>query len=62
LLLLMEDPPPSYAEISRSTGIPVGGIGPTRARALAKLRRTQAIQAIQAFAADRPESTTRAMG
>jgi DNA-directed RNA polymerase specialized sigma24 family protein len=28
-----------YAEISRSTGIPVGSLGPTRARALHQLRR-----------------------
>lgn len=46
LLLLLEDPPPSYAEISERTGIPVGGIGPTRARAIDKLRRTASIQAV----------------
>ncbi len=28
----------SYHKISRSTGIPLGGIGPTRARALRQLR------------------------
>jgi RNA polymerase sigma factor (sigma-70 family) len=38
LTLLAEDPPVPYAEISRRTGIPVGAIGPTRARALARLR------------------------
>jgi RNA polymerase sigma factor (sigma-70 family) len=27
-----------YAEVARITGIPVGGVGPTRARALAQLR------------------------
>lgn len=59
LLLLMEDPPPSSSEISRRTGIPVGGIGVSRARASAELRRTQAIRAIET---DRPESTTRATG
>jgi RNA polymerase sigma factor (sigma-70 family) len=31
--------PPSYAEIAASLGIPEGGIGPTRARCLAKLLR-----------------------
>ena len=41
LTLLAEDPPVPYAEISRRTGIPVGAIGPTRARALARLRSTQ---------------------
>jgi len=30
-----------YTEISRALGIPVGGIGPSRARCLAKLRRCQ---------------------
>jgi RNA polymerase sigma factor (sigma-70 family) len=44
LAILSEDPPVPYAEISRRTGIPVGAIGPTRARALARLRRTPAVQ------------------
>ncbi|MBV9446826.1 MAG: sigma-70 family RNA polymerase sigma factor [Streptosporangiaceae bacterium] len=38
LLLLMEDPPLSYAQISERTGIAPGSIGPTRARALERLR------------------------
>ena len=38
MTMLAEDPPVTYAEISRRTGIPVGAIGPTRARALARLR------------------------
>lgn len=38
LSLLMEDPPPSYAEVSTTLGIPRGSIGPTRARCLARLR------------------------
>ena len=38
LTVLAEDPPVPYDEISRRTGIPVGAIGPTRARALARLR------------------------
>jgi RNA polymerase sigma factor (sigma-70 family) len=36
--LLMADPPVSYAEISDQLGLPVGSIGPTRNRCLAKLR------------------------
>ena len=44
LLMLSEDPPVPYAEISRRTGIPVGAIGPTRARALERLRRTPSVQ------------------
>jgi RNA polymerase sigma factor (sigma-70 family) len=45
LLLMMQDPAPSYAEISRRTGIPIGSIGPTRIRALDRLRRTPPIRA-----------------
>lgn len=36
--LLAASTPPSYGEISAATGIPIGSIGPTRARALARLR------------------------
>ena len=36
--LLMADPPVSYADISDQLGLPVGSIGPTRGRCLAKLR------------------------
>jgi RNA polymerase sigma factor (sigma-70 family) len=36
--LLMSDPPVSYAEISDELGLPVGSIGPTRGRCLARLR------------------------
>lgn len=38
LELLMADPPMSYAEISDQLGLPIGSIGPTRGRCLAKLR------------------------
>jgi RNA polymerase sigma factor (sigma-70 family) len=38
LEMLMADPPISYAEISTELGLPVGSIGPTRGRCLAKLR------------------------
>lgn len=44
LRLLLSDPPPSYAEIREWTGIPVGSIGPTRARALERLRQTIPVQ------------------
>jgi RNA polymerase sigma factor (sigma-70 family) len=40
LSLLMSDPPPAYAHISATVGIPVGSIGPTRARCLDRLRRS----------------------
>ncbi len=36
---LFDDDPAPYGEIARRTGIPVGSIGPTRARALVMLRR-----------------------
>jgi len=36
--MLMADPPASYAEISDQLGLPVGSIGPTRGRCLARLR------------------------
>jgi hypothetical protein len=36
--MLMADPPASYAEISDVLGLPVGSIGPTRGRCLARLR------------------------
>ena len=38
LAALFADPAPSYAEISGSLDIPIGSIGPTRARILARLR------------------------
>jgi RNA polymerase sigma factor (sigma-70 family) len=44
--LLAQDPPLSYAQISAWLGIPVGSIGPTRRRCLAKLRRHPAITAL----------------
>jgi RNA polymerase sigma factor (sigma-70 family) len=46
LLMLLADPPASYAEISARLGIPVGAIGPTRARALDRLRHTPALAAL----------------
>lgn len=44
LVLLLEDPPLSYDDISRKLGIPIGSIGPTRARCLEALRRTAALK------------------
>ncbi len=38
LRLLMADPRPPYSEIAAALGIPVGSIGPTRQRALHRLR------------------------
>lgn len=39
LTLMVAEPPLSYEEISAVTGRPVGSLGPTRARALDRLRR-----------------------
>jgi DNA-directed RNA polymerase specialized sigma24 family protein len=49
-VLLAEDPPRSYREISELTGMPIGSIGPTRARLLARLRTTLAAADIRAAA------------
>jgi RNA polymerase sigma factor (sigma-70 family) len=38
LEMLMADPPASYSDISDELGLPVGSIGPTRGRCLARLR------------------------
>lgn len=46
LLILLADPPVAYADISAQLGIPVGSIGPTRARALEQLRSTRALRAL----------------
>ena len=46
ILLLIEDPPVPYAEISARLGIPVGSIGPNRRRCLDKLRHHPAIAAL----------------
>lgn len=39
LRLLMTDPPPSYKDVSATLDMPIGSIGPTRARCLERLRR-----------------------
>lgn len=39
LRVLVTDPPPSYEEIGAALEMPVGSIGPTRGRALERLRR-----------------------
>jgi len=46
ILLLIEDPPVPYSEISARLGIAVGSIGPTRRRCLNKLGRHPAIAAL----------------
>ena len=46
LMMLLADPPIPYADISARLGIPVGSIGPTRARALDQLRNTRSLRAL----------------
>jgi RNA polymerase sigma factor (sigma-70 family) len=38
LRVLMVDPPPAYVDVSASLEMPIGSIGPTRARCLERLR------------------------
>jgi len=58
IIMLIADPPVSYAEISATLGIPVGSIGPKRGRCLDKLRRDPAIAAvIKAEAETAPRET-----
>ena len=38
-MLFYEDPSPDYREVARREGIPIGSIGPTRARCIERLRR-----------------------
>lgn len=46
LAMLISDPPHSYAQIHAELGIPVGSIGPQRARCLDRLRKTNAFMAL----------------
>jgi hypothetical protein len=41
--MLTSDPPCSYAQISEKLQIPMGSIGPQRARCLERLRRSAAL-------------------
>ena len=45
LALLAHDPPFSYVEVAERLGTPVGGLGPTRARCLGKLRAQEPLAA-----------------
>jgi RNA polymerase sigma factor (sigma-70 family) len=48
LAMLFSDPPMSYIKISNTLSIPVGAIGPTRQRCLARLRRNPHLAALLA--------------
>ena len=62
LVLLIQDPPVSYAEISARLGISVGSIGPMRRRCLDRLRRHPAMAALintEVGSADSPAGRAR---
>jgi RNA polymerase sigma factor (sigma-70 family) len=44
LAMMFAEPAPSYAEISAALDMPVGSIGPTRLRSIARLRRDRALR------------------
>jgi RNA polymerase sigma factor (sigma-70 family) len=48
LAMLISDPPSSYTEISATLGIPIGSIGPQRARCLERLRRSSTLDGLGA--------------
>lgn len=48
MLLLVAEPDLGYDEVGRRVGMPVGSIGPTRARCLARLCRHAALRALHA--------------
>ena len=47
LRLLAAPEPPSYEEVAAAFGMPIGAIGPTRARCLDQLRRTPELAGLQ---------------
>ncbi len=57
LLLLIADPPVPYCEISRRMQLPIGSIGPTRARLLNKLKNNVARRL---FVEDQPSDASAA--
>lgn len=56
LSMLFSDPPVPYAEVSAVMEMPVGGIGPSRQRCLAKLRDSRSFAALFERPADRMDT------
>jgi RNA polymerase sigma factor (sigma-70 family) len=54
LSMLVQDPPAAYREISDKLHMPVGSIGPNRARCLDRLRQTPALAALVGPLNERP--------
>jgi RNA polymerase sigma factor (sigma-70 family) len=46
LRMLLREPAPQYTEVSSALGMPIGSIGPTRARALERLRQDARLSAL----------------
>jgi RNA polymerase sigma factor (sigma-70 family) len=59
LSMLFAEPAPSYSEISRRLGMPIGSIGPTRARCLARLRQNQHLGELAESLGDRAAGAAR---
>ncbi|HEX8861760.1 MAG TPA: sigma-70 family RNA polymerase sigma factor [Actinomycetes bacterium] len=55
LELLIREPPVPYADISAKLNMPIGSIGPTRARCLSQLRRSRALAQLLATEAETVE-------
>ena len=47
MTLLLDEPELSYEEVGRRLGLPIGSIGPTRARSLSRLSRDLQLQALR---------------
>jgi RNA polymerase sigma factor (sigma-70 family) len=60
LRVLMADPPPAYAAVAAALDLPIGSIGPTRARCLSKLRQMPSISQLADGTAAWDESQGRA--
>ena len=62
LTLLVADPPVPYSDISARLGMPVGSIGPTRARVLARLRGSPSLAAFDDGSTDPVGGSSRERG
>jgi RNA polymerase sigma factor (sigma-70 family) len=58
LALYYEDPTPAYADLADRLGVPIGSLGPTRARCMEKLRELLAEPADGTGITDPPASTS----
>ncbi|WP_328324483.1 sigma-70 family RNA polymerase sigma factor [Kribbella sp. NBC_00382] len=57
LSMLVQDPPAAYLEISEKLHMPVGSIGPNRARCLDRLRQAPALAALIESCNERPRAS-----